>query len=39
MIKAELIAEGLIPLPAPPRDLGAEIDGLKGRLEKLERGR
>ena len=36
--KAELIAAGFIETPIePPRDLAAEIDDLKARVEKLEK--
>jgi len=33
----ELAREGIVrPIPAPPRDLAAEIDEIKARIEKLE---
>ncbi len=35
-MEAELIAEGFLIPPEPPRDLLAEIDDLKTRLEKLD---
>jgi len=36
--QAELIAAGfVVKLPEPPRDLAAEIDALKARIETLEK--
>ena len=35
--EAELIAGGYLTLPKPPRNLEAEIDVLKTRIEKLEK--
>ena len=37
-MEAELIAGGFITPPTPPRDLEAEIDAIKARIEKLEKG-
>ena len=34
----ELIAEGYIKIPKPPRDLEAEIDGLRDKIDKLKGG-
>ena len=35
-LRAELIAEGYLIIPPPPRDLKVEIDELKARLDSLE---
>ena len=37
-MEAELIAEGLIAIPEPPRDLAAEIDELRTEVRKLKEG-
>ena len=36
-MEVELIAEGYLTLPEPPRDLGAEIDDLRKMLKNLKR--
>ena len=35
-MEAELIAKGYLKLPEPVKDLAAEIDSLKAKIEKLE---
>lgn len=35
-MEAELIAEGYIILPEPPKDLAAEVTALEARIIKLE---
>ena len=35
-MKTELITEGYIKIPKPPRDLEAEIDELKAEIAKLK---
>jgi len=35
-MEAELIAGGYLTIPESPRDLAAEIDGLKARIATLE---
>ena len=37
-MEAELIAEGLITIPEPPRNLAAEIDELRTEVGKLKEG-
>ncbi len=36
-MKVELIAEGYLTPPEPPRNLEAEVDELKAKVSKLER--
>lgn len=38
-METELIAEGYLTPPIPPRDLEAEIDVLKAKVRKLEKRR
>ena len=37
-METELIAEGYLWLPEPPRDLIAEVDELKAKMAVLEKG-
>ena len=36
-METELITEGYVKIPEPPRDLEKEIDELKARIDKLKR--
>ena len=39
IMEEELIAEGYLTIPEPPRDLAAEMTNLEQRVKMLERGK